>query len=177
MTDTETEDHAPPLTGVRVIDLGQIYQGPYATLLMAKAGADVVKVEPLQGEPMRQRADAARGAGIPLAMLNSNKRGLSLDLKQPAGKDLLKRLVRKADILLENFTPDIMNKLGVGWDVLHDINPRLIYASGTGWRHSHPFCAAWACTQPGGSFLWASAPFPAVSKRGVGGSRNRPLLH
>ncbi|MGI9424601.1 MAG: CaiB/BaiF CoA transferase family protein [Hyphomicrobiaceae bacterium] len=138
MTDSEAAGVAPPLTGIRVIDFGQIYQGPYATLLMAKAGADVVKVEPLQGEPMRQRADAARGAGIPLAMLNSNKRGITLNLKAAAGQDLLKRLVREADILLENFTPDVMHKLGVGWDVLHEINPRLIYASGSGYGLSGP---------------------------------------
>lgn len=142
MTDTKhhTENARPnlPLAGVRVIDFGQIYQGPYATLLMAKAGADVVKVEPLQGEPMRQRAAASRGAGIPIAMLNSNKRGITLNLKTDAGKNLLKDMVRQADILLENFTPNIMNKLGVGWEVLREINPRLIYASGTGYGLTGP---------------------------------------
>ena len=127
-----------PLAGVKVIDFGQIYQGPYATLLMAKAGADVVKVEPLAGEPMRARAASSRGAGIPIAMLNSNKRGLSLNLKTEQGKLLLKELVREADILLENFTPDVMEKLGVGWSVLREINPRLIYASGTGYGLSGP---------------------------------------
>ena len=127
-----------PLAGVRVIDFGQIYQGPYATLLMAKAGADVIKVEPPQGEPMRARAASARGAGIPIAMLNSNKRGLTLNLKHEKGKALLKDLVREADVLLENFTPDVMRKLGVGWEVLHEINPRLIYASGSGYGLSGP---------------------------------------
>jgi CoA:oxalate CoA-transferase len=127
-----------PLAGIKVIDFGQIYQGPYATLLMAKAGADVVKVEPPQGEPMRARAASSRGAGIPIAMLNSNKRGLTLNLKHEKGKVLLKDLVRQADVLLENFTPDVMRKLGVGWEVLHEINPRLIYASGSGYGLTGP---------------------------------------
>ena len=127
-----------PLAGIKVIDFGQIYQGPYATLLMAKAGADVVKVEPPGGEPMRQRASASRGAGIPIAMLNSNKRGITLNLKDARGRELLHDMVRQADVLLENFTPDVMAKLGVGWDVLREINPRLIYASGSGYGLSGP---------------------------------------
>ena len=128
-----------PLAGITVIDFGQIYQGPYATLLMAKAGADVIKVEPVgTGEPLRVRAAAAKGAGMPFAMLNSNKRAVTLNLKDDRGKDLLKRLVAKADMLLENFTPDVMNKLGVGWEVLKKVNPRLIYASGSGYGLSGP---------------------------------------
>lgn len=138
MTDQATKRPNLPLAGVRVIDFGQIYQGPYATLLMAKAGADVVKVEPLAGEPMRNRARTSKGAGIPLAMLNSNKRAITLNLKSADGKALLKRLVAQADVLLENFTPDVMNKLGVGWEVLHAVNPRLIYASGSGYGLSGP---------------------------------------
>ena len=127
-----------PLAGVTVIDFGQVYQGPYATLLMAKAGANVIKVEPIGGEPLRLRASASKGAGIPLAMLNSNKRAVTLNLKTERGKQLLKQMVARADILLENFTPDVMNKLGVGWDVLRKINPRLIYASGSGYGLSGP---------------------------------------
>lgn len=127
-----------PLAGIRVLDFGQIYQGPYATLLMARAGAEVVKVEPLDGEPMRNRARASKGAGMPIAILNCNKRGLTLNLKSDAGRALLKDLVRHADVLLENFTPDVMTKLGVGWEVLHEINPRLIYASGSGYGLSGP---------------------------------------
>lgn len=127
-----------PLAGITVIDFGQIYQGPYATLLMAKAGANVIKVEPLHGEPLRMRANASKGAGVPIAMLNSNKRAITLNLKEPRGKQLLKDMVVKADILLENFTPDVMRKLGVGWNVLHEINPRLIYASGSGYGLSGP---------------------------------------
>ena len=76
-----------PLAGVTVIDLGQIYQGPYATLLMAKAGADIIKVEPRQGEPARLRATVGKSATLPFAMLNSNKRGVTLNLKDERGRD------------------------------------------------------------------------------------------
>ena len=127
-----------PLAGVTVIDLGQIYQGPYATLLMAKAGANVIKIEPLTGEPARLRAAVGKGASLPLAMLNSNKRAVTLNLKSPRGRELLKDMVRRADVLLENFAPGVMDKLGVGWEVLHAINPRLIYASGSGYGLSGP---------------------------------------
>ena len=127
-----------PLAGVTVIDLGQIYQGPYATLLMAKAGARVIKVEPRRGEPARLRAQVGMSATFPFAMLNSNKSGVSLDLKHPDGAALLKRMVAKADVLLENFAPGVMDRLGLGWDVLRGINPRLIYASGTGYGLDGP---------------------------------------
>ncbi len=125
-----------PLDGVTVVDLGQVYQGPYATLLMAKAGANVVKVEPPVGEPARRRAGT--GATFPFAMLNSNKRAVTLNLKLPRGRELLIEMVKRADVLLENFSPGVMDKLGVGFDVLHRINSRLIYASGSGFGLSGP---------------------------------------
>ncbi len=127
-----------PLDGVTVIDLGQIYQGPYATLLMAKAGADIIKIEPRQGEPARLRAKVGMSATFPFAMLNSNKRGVTLNLKDARGRDLLKRMAAKADVLLENFAPGVMERLGVGWTVMSEINPRLIYASGTGYGLDGP---------------------------------------
>lgn len=127
-----------PLAGITVIDLGQIYQGPYATLLMAKAGARIIKVEPPKGEPARLRAAVGMSATFPFAMLNSNKQGVSLNLKHPKGKALLKRMVGEADVLLENFAPGVMDKLGVGWSVLREINPRLVYASGTGYGLDGP---------------------------------------
>jgi CoA:oxalate CoA-transferase len=127
-----------PLAGVTVIDLGQIYQGPYATMLMAKAGANVIKVEPPGGEPIRARTKVGRHAALPLAMLNSNKRAVTLNLKAEDGRALLKRMVARADVLLENFAPGVMDRLGVGWEVLREVNPRLVYASGTGFGLSGP---------------------------------------
>ncbi len=135
-----TDEKRPnlPLAGITVIDLGQIYQGPYATLLMAKAGANVIKVEPLTGEPVRLRAKVAKSATFPFAMLNSNKRGITLDLKSAKGRELLKRMVAKADVLLENFAPGVMDRLGLGYSVLREVNPRLVYGSGTGYGLDGP---------------------------------------
>jgi crotonobetainyl-CoA:carnitine CoA-transferase CaiB-like acyl-CoA transferase len=127
-----------PLAGVTVIDLGQIYQGPYCTLLLAKAGADVIKVEPPSGEPARIRAKVDKGATLPFAMLNSNKRAVTLNLKTSRGRELLKAMAKKGDVLLENFAPGVMDKLGVGWKVLSEVNPRLVYASGSGFGLSGP---------------------------------------
>lgn len=135
-TDENTDNM--PLAGVTVIDLTQIYQGPYATFLMAKAGADVIKIEPVMGEPTRIRAKVNGGASLPMAMLNVNKKGITLNLKSPKGKEMFKRLIGKADILVENFAPGVMDRLGLGWDVLHKINPKLIYGTGTGYGLSGP---------------------------------------
>src|ERR1700752_3960986 len=129
-----------PLAGITVLDFGQIYQGPYATLLMAKAGADVIKIEPPGGEPLRRRV-IATGTGettLPIAMLNANKRAITLNLKTGQGRDLLLRMVRRADVLLENFSPGTMDELNVGFDVLKTVNPRLVYATGTGFALSGP---------------------------------------
>lgn len=124
------------LEGIKVVDLTQIYQGPYAAFLLAMAGADVVKVEPKDGERLRRGG----GADTPMAfaMLNSNKKSLTLDLKHPDGKALLKSMVGKADILMENFAPGTMDRLGLGYDVLKQLNPRLIYASATGYGLTGP---------------------------------------
>jgi CoA:oxalate CoA-transferase len=127
-----------PLAGVTVLDFGQVYQGPYATLLMAQAGADVIKIEPPQGEPLRRRAPPGKSTTFPIAMLNSNKRAITLNLKHERGRALLFRMAEKGDVLLENFAPGVMDRLGVGWKVLHEINPRLIYASGSGYGLSGP---------------------------------------
>jgi CoA:oxalate CoA-transferase len=127
-----------PLDGITVIDLTQIYQGPYATFLMAKAGADVIKIEPVNGEPSRIRAKVSGSASLPMAMLNTNKRGITLNLKTERGCALFKEMVKRADIVVENFAPGVMDRLGVGWSVLHEINPRLIYGTGTGYGLSGP---------------------------------------
>ena len=128
-----------PLAGITVLDFGQIYQGPYCTMLMAKAGANVIKIEPLTGEPLRRRAlSGGKNTTLPVAMLNANKRAITLNLKDPRGRELLFRMVQRADVLLENFAPGVMDKLGVGWEVLHGKNPALIYATGTGYGISGP---------------------------------------
>ncbi len=127
-----------PLAGLIVIDLTQIYQGPYATFLMAKAGADVIKIEPVLGEPTRIRAKVSGGASLPMLMLNVNKKGITLNLKSQRGKELFKEMVQRADVVIENFAPGVMDRLGLGWETLHALNPKLIYGTGTGYGISGP---------------------------------------
>ncbi len=129
---------ALPLDGVTVIDLSQIYNGPYATFLMAGAGATVIKVEPHGGESLRRRG-VVGGAALPFAMLNGCKDSIQLNLKAEAGKEILRNLVRGADVLVENFAPGVMTRLGLGADALQDINPRLIYAQSSGFGSSGPY--------------------------------------
>lgn len=129
---------SPPLTGVTVLDLTQIYNGPYATFLLAQAGADVIKIEPPDGEHLRKRQGAS-GAAMPFAMLNANKRTMTLNLKNEQGRELLRQLVEKADVLVENFAPGVMERLGVGEALLRRTNPRLIYASSSGYGKTGPY--------------------------------------
>lgn len=124
-----------PLHGIKVVDLSQIYNGPYATFLMAQAGADVIKVEPKGGEHLRRRG-VVGGAALPFAMLNANKRSVSLDLKAPRGRDILIEMVKRADVLVENFAPGVTERLGIGVEAMHKINPRLVYAQSSGYGQS-----------------------------------------
>ncbi len=130
--------NAAPFADVTVVDLGQIYNAPYATLLMALAGANVIKVEPLTGENLRGRGRVA-GAGAPFAMLNSNKKDVTLNLKHPDGVALLEKMIAKADVFVENFRPGVTDKLGIGPARLRGINPSLIYASGSGYGSTGPY--------------------------------------
>lgn len=130
---------ALPLAGVTVLDLGQIYNGPYAAFLLAANGARVIKIEPPAGENMRRRGLPSDGAMLPFAMLNSCKEFVSLNLKTVEGRDLLMRMVRKSDILIENFAPGVMDRLGVGPACLLQENPRLVYAAGSGYGWTGPY--------------------------------------
>ncbi len=117
-----------PLAGIKVVDLTQIYNGPYCTFLMAMAGAEVVKIEPPGGEHLRRRSLTE----LPFAMLNGNKRSMRLNLKTPEAIDIVLRMVEQADVLVENFAPGVLERLGLGWEVISKRNPRLVYASGSG---------------------------------------------
>lgn len=121
-----------PLDGVVVLDLGQIYQGPYAGFLLAMSGARVIKVEPPAGERGR-----ARGATLPYAMLNSHKESTTIDLKHPDGVELFKDLATKADVVLMNYAPGVPERLGIGFKDLIQVNKKIIvaHASGFGVRN------------------------------------------
>ena len=129
---------AYPLQSVTVVDLGQIYNGSYATFLMAMAGARVIKIEPREGEHLRRRGNVG-GAGLPFAMLNSNKQSVTLNLKSERGRELFFEMVKRADVVLENFAPGTMERLGCGWSKLSLVNSRLIYAQGSGYGLSGPY--------------------------------------
>lgn len=126
-----------PLSDITVIDLSHVYNGPYATFLLALGGANVIKVEPFQGETLRSRGDMG-GAEFSYAMLNSNKKPVTLNLKTEQGRELLKQMVAKADVVVENFAPGVLDRLGVGADVLRAVNPKLIYASSSGYGKNGP---------------------------------------
>ena len=107
-------------------------------MMLAKAGADVIKIEPPGGESLRRLAVDGKETSMPVAMLNANKRGVTLNLKSDRGKALLRQLTTKADALVENYAPGVMDRLGVGFSVLHKVNPKLVYASATGFGLSGP---------------------------------------
>ncbi len=135
--DEETNNDRPlPLAGVRVLDLGHVFQGPYAGFLLAMAGADVIKVEPPRGDMSRKRG---RDGDYPFRALNGCKRGIVLNLKEARGRDLLIDLARHADVLLENFAPAVMPRLGLGAEAFMRANPRLIYASASGFGSTGPY--------------------------------------
>lgn len=126
-----------PLDGMLVLDLGQIYNGPYCGLLLGFMGARLLKIESPEGDVVRRRKRNVEP--YPLVMLNSNKESVVLDLKHPDGKALFLRLARLADVVVENFAAGVMDRLGLGWDVLRAENPRLVYATGTGFGQSGPY--------------------------------------
>lgn len=129
---------ALPLEGVRVIDLTRIYSGPYCTFLMAMAGAEVIKIEPPEGETLRKR-DGRHGASLPFAMLNANKRLLTLNLKSKKGAEIFTELLKSGDVLVENFRPGVMDRLGFSKAKLKEINPRLIVAQTSGYGNHGPY--------------------------------------
>ncbi len=132
---------ARPLEGMVVLDPTQIMAGPFCTLLLADMGADVIKVEHPDGGDDTRRMGPPFIAGESAAFLamNRNKRSVALDLKTEEGKDLFRRLARRADVLVENFRPGTMEKLGLGYEALQPINPGLIYCSISGFGQTGPY--------------------------------------
>lgn len=131
-----------PLVGVRVIDVGNFLAGPYAGTIMAEFGAEVIKIEhPQGGEPMRRYGTTTARLDATLKWLSEsrNKKSVTCDLRQPEGVALLLKLVAKADVLIENFRPEAMESWGLGWDVLHAANPRLVMLRVTGFGQTGPY--------------------------------------
>lgn len=128
-----------PLSGLRVLDLTRVLAGPFCTMILSDLGAEVIKVEiPGTGDDSRAFGPFIHNRSLYFLSINRAKKSVSLNLKTPRGKEILKDLVRHCDILVENYRPGTMEKLGLGFEVLKEINPRLIYAASTGFGHSGP---------------------------------------
>ncbi|MGO8916667.1 MAG: CaiB/BaiF CoA transferase family protein [Stellaceae bacterium] len=129
-----------PLAGITVIDLSRILAGPYCTFLMAELGARVIKVEPPgKGDDAREYGPFVKGKSTYFSSVNRGKESIALDLKSAGDQRIFEALLAKADVVVENFRPGTMEKLGYGWESLHPRYPRLIYASASGFGHTGPY--------------------------------------
>src|SRR3954462_5966708 len=129
---------ARALDGLRVLDVTQVMAGPYCAMVLADLGADVIKVEPPAGDSTRVMPGATGRDSPSFNAVNRGKRGIVLNLKTPAGRDVLLRLARATDILIENYRPGVMATLGAGYEALAAINPRIVYASISGYGQTGP---------------------------------------
>jgi len=143
-----------PLAGTLILDLSRILAGPYCSLLLNELGARVIKVEPPGGDDARAYGPFEDGESLYFAAINRGKESITLDLKQANDRAILERLLARADVILENFRPGTMEKLGLGWEDLRAKNPRLIYAAASGFGHTGP---------------WAKKPAYDMIVQGLGG--------
>jgi crotonobetainyl-CoA:carnitine CoA-transferase CaiB-like acyl-CoA transferase len=127
------------LEGIRVLDLTHAHAGPICTMFMGSMGAEIIKVEPPWGEMNRMFPPLVKGVSPYFAFLGRSKKGITLDLKNSRGKAMFLEMVRKADVIVENFSPGTMDRLGLGWDVLKEINPNIIFASISGFGQTGPW--------------------------------------
>jgi len=128
-----------PLAGLKVVELGTLIAGPFASRICAEFGAEVIKVEsPDGGDPLRKWRKLYQGTSLWWFVQARNKRCITLNLKHEDGREVLRKLLAEADILIENFRPGVLEKLGLGWDVLHALNPRLVMVRLSGFGQSGP---------------------------------------
>jgi CoA:oxalate CoA-transferase len=128
-----------PLDGVRILDLSRVLAGPFCSLILQDLGAEIIKVElPETGDDSRQFGPFKNGKSLYFININQGKKSIAIDLKSSEGKNLLLALAKECDVLLENYRPGTMEKLGLGWDLLQQKNPRLIYAAISGFGHNGP---------------------------------------
>lgn len=139
MTDTPTTPRSGPLAGVKVLDFSRILSGPYASMVLADLGAEIIKVEPIKnGDETRNFPPFQSGLSHYYIALNRSKKSISLDLKSPEGQKIAQDLAQQSDIVLENFRPGVMDRLGLGYASLRALNQRLIYCSITGFGAHSP---------------------------------------
>jgi len=170
-----------PLEGINVIDFTQVQAGPACTQLLAWFGADVLKVERVDGGDItrRQLRDIPNVDALYFTQLNSNKKSLALNTKTSEGKEILEKLIRTADVLVENFGPGAMDRMGFSWKHIQELNPKLIYGSVKGFNDQSPYsdlkvyenmaqCAGGAASTTG---FWDGPP--TVSAAALGDSNTR----
>ena len=130
---------AKPLAGLKVIELGTLIAGPFASRICAEFGAEVIKIEsPDGGDPLRKWRKLYEGTSLWWFVQARNKQSLTLNLKHPEAQAILKQLVAEADIVIENFRPGVLEKLGLGWEVLHALNPKLVMVRLSGFGQTGP---------------------------------------
>jgi formyl-CoA transferase len=170
----------PPLSGIKVIDFTGVQAGPACTQMLAWFGADVLKVERVTGGDVtrHQLRDIPDVDALYFTMLNSNKRSLAINTKTPEGKEVMEKLIRDADVLVENFAPGAMDRMGLSWEHIHELNPRLIFGSVKGFNDDSPWsdlkvyenvaqCAGGAASTTG---FWDGPP--TVSAAALGDSNS-----
>jgi formyl-CoA transferase len=129
-----------PLEGIRVLEMGQLIAGPFAAKMLAEFGAEVIKIEPpTTGDPLRKWRLLHEGTSVWWAAQSRNKQSLTLDLRSPEGQDTARRLIAQSDVLVENFRPGTLEDWGLGWDALHELNPKLIMLRVSGYGQSGPY--------------------------------------
>jgi formyl-CoA transferase len=128
------------LSGIRILDMTHVQAGPSCSQLMGFLGADVIKLEPPTGDVTRQQLRDVPGVdSLYFTMLNCNKRSITVNLKNPMGKEVFSDLIKSCDVLMENFGPGVLNRLGFGWEQVHEINPKIIMASIKGFGNEGPY--------------------------------------
>src|ERR1700758_5890025 len=180
-TTTEITTMSKPLDGIRIIDFTHVQAGPACTQLLAWFGADVIKVErPGSCDVTRnQLRDIPDADALYFTMLNSNKKSLTLDTKKPEGKEVLEKLIRESDVLVENFGPGALDRMGFSWERLNELNPKMIVASVKGFSDGHHYddlkvyenvaqCAGGAASTTG---FWDGTPTVRAAPLGESNTR------
>lgn len=172
------EKHAPtaarPLDGIRVLDFTRVLSGPHCTRMLCDLGAEVIKVEPPDGDLTRFAYPRVGSVSTYFTQQNAGKLNISLDLKRPEAIDIIMRLVAQCDVLVENYRAGVMDKLGLGWDAVHRANPRLVYASISGYGGTGP----WVNRRAYASVINAETGMTGIQSRAHGGHLgNDPHSH
>src|SRR5256714_10254189 len=174
LLNTEETRLSGVLEGLRIADFSQLVQGPNATQMLADMGADVIKIEPLHGDWQRNWSlkDAyINGESVSFLTFNRGKRSIALSLKHPSGKEAALKIIQSSDVLLENFRPGVMDRLGLGYKFLSSVHPKLIYCASCGWGQDGPYV-----TRPGQDLLaQAMAGGPLFEGKNRGPPRSRLL--